>query len=574
MKRIAFWACTLIMAVILAGCDGKSTDNKEKVKGQFTKRDLSGEYDESKAAALTFSEDGIETSSKAISVKGTTATIKSDGVYILSGTCNDGMVIVDAAKSAKIQIVLKNVSLISHTSAAIYVKQADKVFLTLAEGTENTLKTGSEYVAIDENNIDGAIFSKDDLTLNGTGTLHVESPTGHGIVGKDDLVFADGTYSVKAGNDALSANDSVRIAAGIYELHAKDDTVHCDDYIYIAGGEFDVEAGDDAFHADNKLIIEDGKISVTNCYEGLEAQVVNISGGEMDIVSSDDGVNAAGGNDSSSTANGFGKGDRFDTDANADIVISGGVLRVSAEGDGLDSNGNITISGGEIYVTGPEHSGNASLDYGIDASITGGRFVAAGASGMAENFGSQSTQGSILVNINQQEAGSTITLTDESSNNMLAWTSDKTYSSVLISLPEIKKGSKYTLQAGDFSQEITMDTLIYGTGGGMGFGGHGGRGGRPEDNQNDTDGQENSGKNKDGANGQEGQGRPDFRGRPDNPKESDDQKRKYRGKPNQSPMPGGTEHSAVPNVQAGVLTTSMLLFTKQFLFVSIYPYLV
>ena len=187
---------------------------------------------------------------------GTRVTIKSEGVYILSGTCDDGMVIVDADKSAKIQIVCKNVTLHSQTSAAIYVKQADKVFLTLEAGT----------------------------------------------------------------------------------------------------------------------------ISVTGCYEGLEAQVVNISGGEVDIVSSDDGVNAAGGNDSSSKENSFGRRDMFDTDEDARVTISGGVLRVSAEGDGLDSNGYLTVSGGEIYVTGPTNSGNGSLDYGIEAEISGGLFVAAGSS--------------------------------------------------------------------------------------------------------------------------------------------------------------------------------------------------
>ncbi|MCH5267072.1 MAG: carbohydrate-binding domain-containing protein [Lachnospiraceae bacterium] len=481
MRRKPFWICALILSLTLAGCNNSNNtntaaDKKTKEKGQFTKRDLSGDYDESKAETLSFSENSIETSSKSISVKDTTATIKSDGLYILSGTCDNGMVVVDAAKTDKIQIVLKDVSLKSQTSAAIYVKQADKVFLTLADGTKNTLGSGSEYIAIDENNIDGAIFSKDDLTINGTGSLDVESQTGHGIVGKDDLVFANGSYSVNAAKDAVSANDSIRIADGNFKLHAEDDAFHCDDYIYIAGGEFEVEAGDDAFHADKNLTVEDGKISVTNCYEGLEAQVINISGGEIDIVSSDDGVNAAGGNDSSSTTNDFGKRDRFDTDSDADITISGGVLHVSAEGDGLDSNGNITVSGGEIYITGPEHPGNASLDYGIDAVITGGKFVAAGAAGMAENFGSKSTQGCILINTDEQKAGTGITLADVDGNEMLTWVSDKTYSCVVISLPEIKEGRKYTLKAGSFSQEITMDSLIYGTGNGMGFGGgHGGQ---------------------------------------------------------------------------------------------------
>ena len=225
-------------------------------------------------------------------------------------------------------------------------------------------------------------------------------------------------------------------------------------------------------------MVEAVTISVTSCYEGLEAQTINISGGEIDIVASDDGVNAAGGNDSSSTANEFGKRDMFDTDKDASITISGGVLRVSAEGDGLDSNGYLTISGGETYITGPTNSGNGSLDYGIEAVIQGGIFIAAGASGMAENFGDASTQGCILVTTDRQDAGSSIALSDASGSSLITWVSDKAYDCVLISLPEIKEGSSYTLQAGNFSQEITMDTLLYGTGSGMGFGG--GRGGKKE----------------------------------------------------------------------------------------------
>lgn len=510
MRWKTFFVYVLLMAVVLTGCGtvlgGNGTAVKEEkqegevakedagdsgndvdektakqvadftVEEQFTNRDLSGDYDESKAETLSFTEDGIETSSKEVSVEGTTATIQSEGIYVLSGTCSDGMVIVDADKSEKIQIVLKNVTLHSESSAAIYVKQADKVFLTLADGTKNLLSSGSEYVAIDENNIDAAIFSKDDLTLNGTGTLGVESPAGHGIVGKDDLKFTGGTYAVKAAKHAVSANDSVRIANGDFGIIAQEDAFHSDDYIYIAGGEFKIETGDDAFHADNTLVVEDGTISVISCYEGLEAQVINIAGGDIDIVASDDGVNAAGGNDSSSTANEFGKHDMFDTDADASITISGGVLRLSAEGDGLDSNGYITITGGETYVTGPTNSGNGSLDYGIEAVIRGGIFVAAGASGMAENFGDASTQGCIMVTTDRQEAGSSIALSDASGTGLITWISDKAYDCVLISLPEIKEGSTYTLQAGNFSQEITMDTLVYGTGSGMGFGG--GRGGQ------------------------------------------------------------------------------------------------
>ena len=486
---------------------------------QFSKRDLDPDYEESEAQTVTLTEDGAQTTSKAVSVDGGTVTITQEGVYVFTGTCSNGMVIVDVDESAKVQLVLKGVTLCSPTSAAIYVKQADKVFLTLEDGTENVLTSGSSYEAIDENNIDAVIFSKEDLTLGGTGSLTVESPAGHGIVSKDDLVFADGTYKITAAKDAISGKDSVRIAGGDFVLDAgddgvragkdnasylyicggsfevnavnkgfgagsliymtdgsvhvetKDDAFHSDHSIYIGGGKYEVTAGDDGFHADSTLRIADGTITVAESYEGLEAQVIDIAGGEIDITSTDDGINAAGGNDGSAKAEGFGKGDMFDSDEDASITISGGVLRVSAEGDGLDSNGYITIKGGETYVTGPSRSGNGSLDCGIEAVISGGKFVAAGTADMAENFSDASTQGCILIATDSQAAGSAVQLLNTAGETLVDWISDKEYECVLISLPEIEKGQTYTLKAGTFSQEITMDTLVYGTGGGMGRGG-------------------------------------------------------------------------------------------------------
>lgn len=509
---------------------------------QFSKRDLSSEYEESEAETITLSENGAKTSSKTVSVDGGTVTITQEGVYVLTGTLKDGMVIVDADQSAKIQLVLKGVTIHSETSAAIYVKQADKVFLTLEDGTENVLTSGSSYEAIDENNIDAVIFSKEDLTLGGTGSLTIESPAGHGIVSKDDLVVADGTYTITAAKDALSGKDSVRIAGGSFVLDAGDDGVrsgkedesyiyvqdgtfqvkavgkgfgagsliyiadgkfyieteddafHSDHSIYIKGGAYAVAAGDDGFHANSALYVVDGNITVAKSYEGLEAQVIDIAGGEINITSTDDGINAAGGNDGSASKGGFGKGDMFDSDQNASITISGGAIHISAEGDGVDSNGYITIKGGETYVTGPTSSGNGSLDSGIEAVIEGGIFVAAGASGMAENFSESSTQGCMLVMTNSQDAGSKVQLSDSTGKSLIDWTSDKAYECVLISMPEIEKGQTYTLTAGTFSGEITMDTLVYGSGNGMGAGGRM-KGGRPDENQME------------GGNGQKGHGR-------------------------------------------------------------------
>lgn len=157
----------------------------------------------------------------------------------------------------------------------------------------------------------------------------------------------------------------------------------------------------------------------------------------------------------------------------ASIQISGGILRVNAEGDGLDSNGHLLVSGGETYVEGASNSGNAALDYGIDAVINGGTVVAIGQGGMAQNFGSDSTQGAILINTEQiNAAGSDAVLLDKDGNKLIAWTAKKSYNSIVISCPDIKDGETYTIRTGETDTSVTMDGLIYGQGGG--FGGHGG----------------------------------------------------------------------------------------------------
>ncbi|MCD7920714.1 MAG: carbohydrate-binding domain-containing protein [Clostridiales bacterium] len=576
----------------------------------FTDRDLSGSYDAGSAVTITLDGDAASCDGDGVDISGSTVTITAEGCYLLSGTLTDGMVIVNADSQAKVQLVLNGVTIHSETSAALYVCQADKVFVTLAEGTENTLSSGEEYVAIDDNNIDAVIFSKDDLTLNGSGSLTIASPSGHGIVSKDDLVLAGGSYTITAASHGLSANDSIRITGstvtvtagkdaiqadnsddaalgyvyiadgafvltadgdgisasaallieggtftvtagggsdgaeasgesfeerydrfqqsggdrggqsggsngttasstsatltsaisdaaedtststkglkaigdlmitgGTFTIDAADDAVHSNADITVTGGTFQIATGDDGFHADSTLTVTDGTITISTCYEGLEGQTVEVSGGDIQLTATDDGINAAGGNDASGTYGGWNRMDAFDTDSDASILISGGTLVIDAEGDGIDSNGYLTITGGTIYVYGPTYTGNGALDYGISAEITGGVFVALGVSGMAENFTS-ATQGAIMVTASGTE-GSVVQLLDSNGNELLSVTAEKSFGCVQISTPELAQGETYTLVVDGASTEFTLSSLIYSGSSGMtGTGGMNGRGGR------------------------------------------------------------------------------------------------
>lgn len=168
--------------------------------------------------SISLNGDSASCSSQAVDISGSTVTISQEGSYILSGSLNDGTIVVDAPDTAKLQLVLDGVDISSSSSAAIYILEADKVFITTAAGSENSLNNGGEYVAVDDNNIDAVIFSKADLTLNGSGTLSINAEAGHGIVSKDDLVLTSGSYEIEAASHGLSGKNSVRIANGSYTI--------------------------------------------------------------------------------------------------------------------------------------------------------------------------------------------------------------------------------------------------------------------------------------------------------------------------------------------------------------------
>lgn len=613
-------AAALLALLLLTGCSNQTNTDESNtpslpetqdsqtlldISEMFSDRDLDASYDENTSAMITLNGADAECKSDAVNISGATVTIRDEGTYILSGTLDDGMVVVNAESTDKVQLVLDGVSINSAASAAIYVAQADKVFITLADGSENSLSNGGEFVAIDDNNIDAAVFSKDDLTFNGEGTLTITSSAGHGVVSKDDLVVTNGAYSITAGEQGLSGKESIRIADGTFTITAGKDGIHAENtddaslgFVYLANGSYHITAdgdgisasnviqiddgnyiiktgggsetvtldttgnwgwerpgnrqdkiqntntteedtvsvkgiksagnllvnngtfeidsaddalhsnanltvnggtwnlatGDDGLHADETTTVTAGSVAITQSYEGIEGQNITISGGSIELIASDDGLNAAGGNDQSGNGGfgGFQKGG-FDTATDGAITISGGSIHINASGDGVDSNGSLIVTGGETYVSGPTNDGNGLLDYNGEATISGGIFLAAGSSGMVQNFGNTSTQGSMLVSVSGSE-NDVITLKDSNGKELLSWTADKAFTCVVISCPDIQQGKTYTVTAGDTTQEVTMDSLIYGSGSDMGdrpgnMGGKpGNQGERPDDRREPPEG--------------------------------------------------------------------------------------
>lgn len=498
-----------------AAIDEAMSDAAIDITDMFTKRDLAGNYDESEAVKITLSGKTAACNSSNVQIEDGVVTIKAAGVYVLSGTLTDGTIVVDAGDDDKVQLVLDGVSIMAADYAAIYAKNADKVFVTLAEGAGNSLTVSGDYVQTDDNNVDAVIFAKCDLTLNGTGSLTVKDNTGHGIVSKDDLVVTGGTYTIYSQDHCLNGKDSVRIADGTFNLSCDEDGIHAgnddqqDGYVYIEGGDINISVGDDAIHAEGLLIITGGDIDVSKSCEGVEGDKILVTGGDIDVISSDDGFNAAGGSSGSGdNHDGFGGGPGMggvdmDADNDAYILITGGTININANGDGIDSNGCIGITGGSVYVLGPSDNGNGAMDYGICAAITGGEIVAVGGSGMAQGFGDESTQCSALVNFDEWvDAGETITLTDSDGKEVLSYKADKKFNSVVISTSDMKQGDNYTLTVGDQNSTFTLDDITYseGSGGMQRPGGNLDNGGmqRPGGNSDDGNMQRPGGNSDDG----------------------------------------------------------------------------
>ncbi len=336
----------------------------------FTARDLAQDYDANKAAMIQLLDNEIAAGTESVTVSGTTATITAEGVYVLTGTLQNGQIIVDAPKDAKVQLVLDGVTIHSETSAAIYVRQADKVFLTLAAGTENNLSSGDAFEAIDDNNIDAAVFSKDTLTINGAGALTVASPAGHGVAVKGKLKITGG---------------SVRITAARHGATGKNG-------VYICGGTLDITAGQDGLHAENDedttrgmVVISSGSVRIAADGDGIDAGgTLEITDGDFDIVTGGGSQNApahqeergdrgwfgwqdSASNSAQDTASAKGlkasgsvtlTGGDFTLDcqddaihSNADVNIAGGTYQIATGDDGVHADENVATSGGTIAIS-------------------------------------------------------------------------------------------------------------------------------------------------------------------------------------------------------------------------------
>ncbi len=518
------------------------------------------DYTKSSPVKINLRDDSAEYSSNNVKTDGRDVIILGGGVYVLTGTLNDGSIIVDSADGAEVRLILNGVDITSADFSAIYVRQSAKTVISLVEGTENVLTDASIY------NIEklgeetaAAICSKDDLVINGKGSLVVNANSSDGIKANDSLKITGGNIKITAVDDGINVNDYIAVGdasvtvnsgsdgikcehndedkgfiafegsvititsggdgvcassalymnevkaditsgggnenavikhdgfggfgrfevynssaandtpstkaikaginivinGGTFKLDSAEDAIHSDDDLTINKGIFEILSGDDAVHAEKKLVLEPDEINIVKCYEGLEGAYITIDGGNISIISADDGINASGENSNGGMMMPPGRFGGEEKTAEEDIwlTVNGGHIYIETSGDGFDSNGSAVINGGFLEIYGPENGGNGSIDVGDGGYVlvmNGGSLLAAGSSGMAEHPTENSPQQSLTFYLDKTyEAGSTITISDASGNEIISATSGKGFNWICMSTSTLTQGETYTLFIND-----------------------------------------------------------------------------------------------------------------------------
>lgn len=318
----------MIIATTLVGCGGNSesahrSDSWKEGAGEaqaalnalkidtyamdfdYTDREQNPTYDDATSTHILFSGESavVEGGAGGAATDGAIVTINTSGTYVVNGEGYGGQVVVDAADIDKVQLVLAGVNLTNESAPAIYIKNADKTFITLADGTENVISDGnSNGYALDDDGdeLDAVIFGRDDIAFNGNGSLSVTANYKDGIAGKDDVVFCNsGTYVITAADDGIRCKDSVKFQGGVFTITTDGDGIKStkDDapdkgYVVIDGGSFDIASEGKGISAQTVFMMNGGAVLVNAGDEGVESEQVFVNGGELTITSDNDGINA------------------------------------------------------------------------------------------------------------------------------------------------------------------------------------------------------------------------------------------------------------------------------------------
>lgn len=512
----------LSLSVVLSGCQSKSSSknnsevlnqtstldedetdtsniSKFEIDPDYTADELDYDYDEAEVVAITLNGDNISCKSSDVNIDGSTITIQKAGTYLLSGTLTAGNIIVDSDDKENVRLIFNGVEISNSTTTPLYIKNAEKTIVTLVDGTENTLSDGENYILDDESNNEpnGTIFSKDDLVINGLGSLTINANYNHGIQSKNLLKIISGNIDIISNGDSIIGKDGVIVKEAVINIESQEDGIKATKveenkgYIYLDNPEITIKAKKDGIQAVTCLYVKDGKYNIetgeTNensqsnsdtstdySRKGMKAGVdITIENGEYTIDSEDDGIHS---NNSitvnAGTVNIASKDDGVHADT--ELTINNGDIKVSESDEGLEAK-YITINDGNIDITSSDDGINASS--GLSTTLDSGNAPGAG---------------------NRPEMPANENCNNTSDNEVLDYTPAKNFQSFVFSTDKLKSGETYTIYAGD-TQEGTftvsdITTTVGNVSSGMGGGKPGGmQGGRPGKNSETNDNTNNTG---------------------------------------------------------------------------------
>ena len=350
------------------------TDFAQSSEDMFTDRDTRTTY--SGGTIITFNGSSASASGNGVSINGNTVTITADGTYILRGTLENGSLLVNVPDTAKPQLVFDGVNIHNDLGAALCILEGDKIFITLTQGSENSLSSGDSFAAVGDENVDGALYSKQDITLNGAGSLSVSSPAGHGIVGKDDVVITGGSYTLTAASHGIDANDSVRIRNASLIVEAGKDGVHVENtedttrgFFYMESGTLNLDVDGDGIDASAYIQIEDGTLQITA--GGGAQNGTQSSSGSMGGPGGMGGFGGMGwGSTSSSSSSASGTSTKG-IKASGSILINGGTFTIDSADDAVHSNTSAVIRDGTLTLS----TGDDGIHADEYLTISGGMIV-------------------------------------------------------------------------------------------------------------------------------------------------------------------------------------------------------
>ena len=394
-------------------------------------------------------------------------TFEGSGLLKIISNNEDGIVSTDDLKfvSGKYNI----------NSSDDAIRGKDSVYIV--NGTFNINASGDGIKATNDSDTDKGFIKITGGLFNITSSLDAIQAETKLIIDNGTFTISTGTSSILTSSDSawgtwsntedsdsakgLKSGDTLIINNGTFTLDTSDDAIHSNDYVGIKNATINISSGDDGIHADESLIIDSGKIDISQSYEGLEAYKLTINNGDISIIASDDGINVAGGNDSSSQ-NGRAGQNPMNSTGSSVLTINGGSVTVNASGDGLDANGSIYINGGNVLVYGPTNDGNGSVDYDSVLEVTDGTLIAGGSSGMLQSCSTSSSiySATIVFAANYGE-NDIISIVDNNNTEIASFTGKKDFNALVVASPSFAKGSSYKILInGEEYESFTISDMV------------------------------------------------------------------------------------------------------------------